>query len=313
MMGNMFLVIGVFIIIMTVPLIIMRIQDRKKTLTDRILEKKFEEELKKEKEEKELQDIPGLKPPKGIFGKIEQQLMEAQLNIQPSVFIMIIVVVSILLYVGAFYMFGQPLVSIAPLPFTLYFLPQMFLSYRQAKQMEKFDSEFVQILRRMSSVLKTGSVLQALEDVKDLPSLTEKSRMLLNEIYHRYKYGDSIEAAFYKVAEKSGSEHFKLCAISIDINKELGADLSQSLNEVAINIQQKMLAEKESKSLVAQSVMIGRILSIVPFGLIGFMVTANKESYAEYLATLNHQIIFLLLISIMFFGIYIVETVGKKQ
>ena len=63
--------------------------------------------------------------------------------------------------------------------------------------MEKFESELVQILRRMSSVLKRWFQCQALEDVKDLPFVIRKSRMLLNEIYHRYKYGDSIESAFY--------------------------------------------------------------------------------------------------------------------
>jgi len=179
--------------------------------------------------------------------------------------------------------------------------------------MEKFESELVQILRRMSSVLKNGSVLQALEDVKDLPSLSEKSRMLLNEIYHRYKYGDSIESAFYKVAEKSGSDQFKLCAISIDINKELGSDLSQSLNEIALNIQQLRLSEKESKSLKAQSVMIGRILSIAPFFIIGFMVTQNKEYFEAYLRTIDHQLIFMLLFSIMFFGVYVIEKISKEN
>ena len=226
-----------------------------------MLEKKFEED-----DDLVKPNQPEIK--KGFIGKIERDLVDAQLNMDARVFIMIIIVFTIILYIGAFYIFGQPLVSFAPLPFSLYFVPKMLLDFKKEKAMEKFESELVQILRRMSSVLKNGSVLQALEDVKDLPSLSEKSRMLLNEIYHRYKYGDSIESAFYKVAEKSGSDQFKLCAISIDINKELGSDLSQSLNEIALNIQQLRLSEKESKSLKAQSVMIGRILSIAPFFII---------------------------------------------
>jgi Flp pilus assembly protein TadB len=306
MIGKTYLALGVFIIIMLAYLVVMAIQKSKKTMTEKLLEKKFEED-----DDLVKPNQPEIK--KGFIGKIERDLVDAQLNMDARVFIMIIIVFTIILYIGAFYIFGQPLVSFAPLPFSLYFVPKMFLDFKKEKEMEKFESELVQILRRMSSVLKNGSVLQALEDVKDLPSLSEKSRMLLNEIYHRYKYGDSIESAFYKVAEKSGSDQFKLCAISIDINKELGSDLSQSLNEIALNIQQLRLSEKESKSLKAQSVMIGRILSIAPFFIIGFMVTQNKEYFEAYLRTIDHQLIFMLLFSIMFFGVYVIEKISKEK
>lgn len=306
MIGKTYLALGVFIIIMLTYLVVIVIQKSKKTKTEKLLEKKFEEDGDLVKPNQ-----PEIK--KGFIGKIERDLVDAQLNMDAKVFIMIILVFSIILYIGAFYIFGQPLVSFAPLPFSLFFVPKMFLDFKKEKEMEKFESELVQILRRMSSVLKNGSVLQALEDVKDLPSLSEKSRMLLNEIYHRYKYGDSIESAFYKVAEKSGSDQFKLCAISIDINKELGSDLSQSLNEIALNIQQLRLSEKESKSLKAQSVMIGRILSIAPFFIVGFMVTQNKEYFEAYLQTIDHQLIFILLFSIMFFGVYIIEKISKEK
>lgn len=306
MIGKTYLALGVFIIIMLAYLVVIVIQKSKKTKTEKLLEKKFEED-----DDLVKPNQPEIK--KGFIGKIERDLADAQLNMDARVFIMIILVFTIILYIGAFYIFGQPLVSFAPLPFSLFFVPKMFLDFKKEKEMEKFESELVQILRRMSSVLKNGSVLQALEDVKDLPSLSEKSRMLLNEIYHRYKYGDSIESAFYKVAEKSGSDQFRLCAISIDINKELGSDLSQSLNEIALNIQQLRLSEKESKSLKAQSVMIGRILSIAPFFIVGFMVTQNKEYFEAYLQTIDHQLIFILLFSIMFFGVYIIEKISKEK
>jgi len=307
MTGKVSLTLGVFITIMLIYLIVLAIQKSKKSMTEKLLENKFEED----KDDFTVSNQPAVR--KGFLGKIEQDLIDARINIDVRIFVMLIIVFSILLYIGAYYVFGQPIVSFAPLPFSLYFIPKMFLDFKKEKQMEKFEAELVQILRRMSSVLKNGSVLQALEEVKDLPSLSEKSRMLLNEIYHRYKYGDSIESAFYKVAEKSGSNQFKLCAISIDVNKELGSDLSQSLNEVALNIQKMNLAEKESKSLKAQSVMIGRVLSVVPFFIIGFMMTQNKEYYETYLEPVGHQLLFVFLFSIMFIGIYVVEKIAKQK
>lgn len=307
MTGSAFLALGVFIFIMFIYLVIINVQSRKRDFTDRI-NKRFEGDPIDEDEDTN----PIEEKNKGFMNKLEQDLIDAQINMDVRVFLVLVLILSVLLYIGAFYLFQQPLVSIAPLPFTLYFLPKMIIDYRKEKQMEKFDTELVQILRRMSSVLKTGSVLQALEDVKDLPTLSEKSRIMLNEIYHRYKFGDSIEEAFYKVAEKSGSEQFQLCAISIDINKQLGADIGESLNQIAIDIQRNMLTKKESKSLTAQSVMIGRILSIVPFFLVSFMIAQDREMYIEYLSKLNHQFIFMFLIGMMFVGIYIIESVSKR-
>lgn len=306
MSGAAFLALAIFIIIMIIYLVITMIMKSKKNMTDRLLEKKFEED----------EDDP-LKPnaqkeDKSFLGKLERDLKEGQINMDAKVFLMVFIVISIIAYVGAFYVFGQPLVSFAPLPFTLYFLPKSFLESKKEKQMDRFDSELVQILRRMSSVLKNGSILQALEDVKDLPSLSEKSRTMLNEVYHRYKYGDSIESAFYKVAEKSGSEQFKICAISIDINKEFGSDLSQSINEVALTIQRLRLAKQESKSLQSQTLMIGRILSIVPFFIIGYLVTANREFFTTYLETVSHQLIFMFLFMMMLFGMYFINQISKK-
>ena len=307
MLGTQFMAIGVFIFIMAVYLIFVMLKKSNKNMTDKLLDKKFEEDNFENETQLKAAE------PKDFMSKLGRELMEARIAMDPKVFVMVIIVASILLFLGAYYLLGQPLVALAPLPFTFYILPNGYIDYRKQKNMDRFDSELIQVLRRMSSVLKNGSVLQALEDVKDLPSLSEKTRILFNEVYHRYKYGDSIESAFYKVAEKSGSKQFELVAISIDINKELGADLSSSINEIALNIQRLRLSEKEYKSLTAQTLMIGRVLSVVPFFIIGFMVTQNKEYFDSYLETIGHQLIFMLLFMMMFFGIYVVEKFAKKK
>jgi len=295
-----FLSLSIFIAIMTVYAIVYGIYKKKKQpATSRLIREyeNIDDSVKKQKT--------------GFLNNLEKDLLSAQLNIDARAFVIIILVLSVVLYIGAYYIFEQPFVSFAPLPFSLFFLPRAFIEYKKNKEEDKFDAELIQILRRMSSTLKNGSVLQALEDVKDLPSLSEKSRILLNEIFHRYKYGESIESAFYKVAENSGSEQFMLCARSIDINKELGADLSESVNKIALNIQRQRLTEKEGKSLMSQTVMIGRTLSVAPFLIIGYMMLQNKDYFSGYLETFGHQLIFVGLFMVMFFGIYIVDKMSR--
>ncbi|QUH22024.1 type II secretion system F family protein [Alkaliphilus sp. B6464] len=306
-MQNVFLAVAVFLAISFIGVGVITIISRKKSATDRLLDKKFEEDKESIEIEKEI-----LRP-KTFIERLAGDLRAAEIKMDVRLFVLLIILLSVFLYIGAYALFKQPLVAIAPLPFALYFVPRTILDAKKAKQMDTFEEELVQVLRRMSSVLKNGSILQALEDVKDLPTLSEKTRLLLNEVYHRYKYGDTIESAFHIVAEKSGSEQFKICAISIHINKELGADLSESLNEISLDIQRKRMSERESKSLMGQTVAMGRILSLAPFAIITYITTANEDYFTQYLDTLQHQLVFLGLIMVMFFGMFIVNKLSRSN
>lgn len=298
-----FLVLSIFLVISASGLAFVLIMNKKKTIADRILDTQDIEQDTKPKEK-----IKGK-----LFERIENDLKSGNSKIDIKTFLVVIFISSIVLYIVAFSLFGQPLIAIAPLPFTLYFIPKTYIDSLKQKQLDTFEAELVQILRRMSSILKNGSVLQALEDVKDSITFSEKSRIMLNEIYHRYKYGDSIESAFYKVAEKSGSHQFMLCAISIDINKELGADLSTTIGNIAMNIQKQQLVEKETKSLKASTVMIGKVMSVMPFGIIGFIAEANPNYFRDYLQTLSNQMIFLGLLMWMFVGVFILNKMGNQK
>ena len=300
-MESIFISLLVFIIVMLLYLIINKFAKKQnKTISDRLFTEENEKNIKKENKTK-------------MLNKLKQDLLEAKINIEPRIFILIVITLSIVVYIVSNYVFKQPFVSFAPLPFTLYFIPQAIIETKKNKEQDKFDSELVQILRRMSSTLKNGSILQALEDVKDLPSLSEKSRVMLNEVFHRYKYGDSIEEAFQKVAQNIGSEQFMLCAKSIDINKELGADLSESISKIAFNIQRRRLTQRETKSLMSETVMVGRVLSVIPFAIIGFVMWQNKDYFNQYLDNIINQFIFMFLFIMMFFGVYIVDKVSKKM
>lgn len=244
---------------------------------------------------------------KGFINNLESTLIEADIKIGVNFFILIVFIATVALYFGTMAIFKTPIVALGPLPFTLYFIPQTIIDAKKRKKMETFESELVMILRRMSSVIRNGSILQALEEVKDMHSLSEQSRYMLNEIYHLYRYGSNIDEAFKVVAEKSGSKQFKLCAISIEHNKELGSDLAENLNNISIDIQRRRMAELESKSLMGQTLAMGRILSFAPFGIIAALAFMNPDYFNDYLVTLSHQFTFLALIIVMLFGIYFIN------
>lgn len=291
-MQNITVTVIIFLVVFLINTLILLLFSKKKKMTDRIESKN---------------DKPNEITKKGFYERFENELKDAGVKMGANFFILVILIITVALYLGTYAIFKKPIVSIGPLPFTLYFIPQTIIQMKKQKKLEMFEAELVMILRRMSSVIKNGSILQALEEVKDMQSLSEGSRFMLNEIYHLYRYGSSIDDAFLTVAEKSGSKQFKLAAISIQHNKELGSDLSENLNNISIDIQRMRLSELETKSLMGQTLAMGKILSVVPFGIIAGIAYMNPGYFDDYLNTLSHQFTFLALIFVMLFGVYFIN------
>lgn len=245
--------------------------------------------------------------------KLQYNLDEGEIKLNIFIFIGIFFVSTLILYFVALSIFKQPLVALSPLPFTIFFLPKMIIDSQKRRVMKKFNEELTIVLRRMSSVLQTGSILQALDEVKDIPSLSNKMRDMLNQVHHRYNYGEDIITAFQKSSEHINCENLEIAIVSLDLNKDLGADLGSSLNEISKRIQSTLLAKKEAESLMASTLVIGQVLSVAPFGIIGYLVSSNPDYFTSYLTSFSNQLLFMGLVGVMFFGIYLVNTKTKFQ
>lgn len=263
---------------------------------------KTDQEIKKEEEKKLI-----------FLDKLELDLKEAEIKMGLLPFCILMSIGTIMLYFLSYSMFKKPLIGLAPVPFSLYFVPYMIIDGKKHKVMKKFDDELIVVLRRMSAILQTGSVLQALEDVKNLSQISPKMRIMLNKVHHNYKYGDSIEEAFYKATKQIKSENLMIAAISIDLNKELGADLGNSLNELSKRIQKKQIMSKKADSLMASTVMIGKVLSFVPFLLLGYISYSDPTYFDCYLSKTTNQIVFMGMILMMFIGIYVINKNSKNK
>lgn len=245
--------------------------------------------------------------------KLELNLQEAEIKMGVIPFLIAIGVLAIILYLIALKLFGKPLIALAPLPFALYFVPNIIISTKKQKALDQLEKELVLVFRRMSSVLQSGSILQALDDVKKMENLSKKTKLMLYEIRHYIKYGDSIETAFYKATSKIKCENLQIAVITIDLNKEFGADLSKSLNNIAERIQKKQVSLAEANSLLSGVKVMSYILSIVPFLLLGYITYQSPGYFDGYLVSINNQIVFLCLISCIFLGIFVVtKKAGEK-
>lgn len=273
---------------------------------------KMNEKISRLDSNKKMQDTP-----KKAFAlqekldKLSDTLKDAEIKIPANQFLFIILVSSIVTYVAGFILTKTWLVPIGLLPFPIFFVPDMIITNKKDKITVRFNTELVLVLRRMSAITKNDSILRALEDVKDYPVYSEKMRVLLNTIYQHFSYGDSIEDAFKKVADNHPSKLLKLVAISIDINKSLGSDLSLNLHEISMQIQSNMLMKKEAKAIMTQTVMTGRALSFLPYIILGFLFVYNQSYFSDYFSSIGNQFVFALILFVMSIGVFVVANMSK--
>lgn len=247
------------------------------------------------------------------FEYLREELKDADLTMEPSVFVLGMILAAVVMFMAANWVFKSAIVSLAPIPFCLYLLPKMILIKRKKSAMLKFNKELVIVLRRMASILQNGSILMALEDVKDLSNLSPKMHVYLNEVYHNISFGDDIIVAFRKAVHDIKSPNLELFICTTDLNKELGSDIAGALNSIAMRIQTLDLSRKEAKSLLASTSTIGTIIGIIPFGLMLYMGVTNPSYFPDYLTTIDHQIIFFCIVLFMFIGLYVVGTQSENE
>ena len=296
--------IMVFIVTVCAFLVVLSLQKKASVKSEKIIQRLHNVDVEKEEKKKKTTKF---------IEKLDKELREAEINLNPYVAITFISCISVLIYILAFIATGSFIVPIALLPFPIYFVPVTILDSKRMAIKSRFETEFVMVLRRMSAITKNDSVLKALEDVKDYPSFSPKMRFILTKIYTKFQYGDSIENAFLEVAPEVPSEDFKKAALTIAHDKQLGANLSLSLNQIATNTADESLRKKNAKSLLATGITTGKIMSVAPYAILIYLFSANGSYFDDYFASIQNQVIFAAIMLFMSIGVFVVQKISREE
>lgn len=135
----------------------------------------------------------------------------------------------------------------------------------------------------MANGMKVGlSVTQSMERVIDgmKGPLSSEFTLVLNKI----KLGMSVEEAMREMAERVPMPDVIMLVTSINILKETGGNLAETFAVIAETIRSRQKVESKIKALTAQGMMQARIISAVPFVIMGLLYFINR-SYAVVLFT----------------------------
>ncbi|MCA1008755.1 type II secretion system F family protein [Rhodococcus hoagii] len=165
-------------------------------------------------------------------------------------------------------------------------LSKVYLRVMAGRRRAAFADQLDDSLQLLASNLRAGhSMLRALDAVSreaESPTSEEFAR-IVNETRVGRDLGDSLD----DVARRMQSEDFNWIAQAIAINREVGGDLAEVLDQVGHTIRERNQIRRQVKALAAEGKMSAYVLMALPFGLTAFLMVSNPE----YLSRLTDNVV----------------------
>lgn len=157
-----------------------------------------------------------------------------------------------------------------------YFAVGVWLNRRVSSRRQKLESQMVEMLQMLASGLRAGfGLLQALEaTAEQLPDpLSVELRRTLRDI----AVGASVEQAFTGLNERVGSSDFDIVITAILIQRSVGGNLAEILDNVAHTMRERERIRGEIRTLTSQQRMTGFVIGGIPVGLLLIFMVISPQ------------------------------------
>lgn len=162
-----------------------------------------------------------------------------------------------------------------------YMLPVLILRAKAARRVRLFNNQLGDTLIMIANSLRTGySFLQAVEMVSRemAPPISVEFARLLKEM----SLGVTTEEALANMGERLASDDLDLVITAVLIQRQLGGNLAEVLDNIAGTIRERIKLKGEIRTLTAQGRISGLIIGVLPFALAVFIFLVNPG----YMSTL---------------------------
>ena len=154
------------------------------------------------------------------------------------------------------------------------FVAKVILVILRDKRRAKFEGQLTDTIQMLIGGLRVGhSVMRSVEAAgqeADAPTSEELLR-IVNET----RIGKDPRLAFEDVADRMDSEDFRWISQAIQINREVGGDLAEVLEQVAGTIRERTEIKGQIRSLSAEGKMSAYVLMALPIGVAVILAFIN--------------------------------------
>lgn len=155
-------------------------------------------------------------------------------------------------------------------------IPYVYLTLKKARRVRAFGDQLADTLQLMAGSLSAGlSFAQSIDTVVregSEPVTTEFKRALIEA-----RLGVQLEDALENVADRMQSADFKWVVLAVRIQREVGGNLAEVLNQVADTIRERAYLKRQVKSLSAEGVLSAWILGALPPAMFVYFLMVNPD------------------------------------
>jgi tight adherence protein B len=213
--------------------------------------------------------------PKTYLSRISQELLKAGVMMRGEEFFTAVVLVISLLAIAGFIFTGDPVVSLLFAAVGL-FWPKLMLGSLKAKRIKQLNYQLGDALLIMANSLRAGfGFLQAMDLVsKEMPApIAAEFSRTLREI----QLGSAVDAALLSMAERVGSEDLDLVVTAVLIQRQVGGNLAEVLDNISHTIRERIRIKGEIKTLTAQGKISGVVIGLLPVFLLFVLFLLNRD------------------------------------
>lgn len=153
-----------------------------------------------------------------------------------------------------------------------------YVGRRMAKRREAFAEQLPDVLQLVTTALRSGfSLAQALEAVAEEAQEPAKSEFA--QVLVEGRLGRDFPGAMRSLARRMRSEDLEWVVSAIEINRDLGGNLSEVLTAVANTIRERQRMNRQIATYTAEGRLSARVLTVLPFVMALWQWRANPDNF----------------------------------
>ena len=210
-----------------------------------------------------------------LFKQLEQRLVQGNIYLHPGEFILIVLIWGII--IGAIlYIISKSLSMFILGIIIVILLSLMYLNSCRQKKIRDFNNQIVDMLALVSNGLKAGySLFQSVGIVarEMQPPMSQEFGRMMKQV----NMGMSVEDALIGLTERIESEDLDLAVTAILIQRQVGGNLSEVLDNISHTIRERVILKNQLKVLTSQGKLSGFIICLLAPVLALIIYLMNPE------------------------------------
>jgi tight adherence protein B len=214
---------------------------------------------------------------------LANDLVSAGIRMRPEEYI-IVWGITALLPAMLLAVMGVHIITVIGITITGAGLPPYFVSRQKNKRLIKFESQLSEALIMAGNALRSGLTFQqAMTNIaNEMPEPIGKE---FSRVVREINLGSSVDLAMGNLAERVKSTDLSLAVSAIQIQRQIGGNLLDLLENIAETIKDRIKIKNEIRVLTATGRSSGFIIGVLPIALAGILMLINPTFIQAFFET----------------------------